>query len=241
MSVVLGKVVRARRAARRRHRVPEQGAQPEPGRHRPSRACPRSSRCCSCCWWRSTSCSAGPRSAGTSTRSAATPRRPAAPASTSSGIRLVCFVISLDAGRDRRACCSPAATTRSRRPPVAPRRCCTPSGAAVIGGTSLFGGKGRMLDAVLGGLVIAVIINGMGLLNQPSSVGLHGHRRWCCWSRPASTPCRAAGRRPPAASEPHAPCRQVRIAGVRRTTSGGTTSAACCGCCTSRARPPAPT
>ncbi|MBC7374370.1 MAG: ABC transporter permease [Frankiales bacterium] len=43
-------------------------------------------------------------------------------------------------------------------------------GAAVIGGTSLFGGKGKMLDAVLGGLVIAVIINGMGLLNKPSSV-----------------------------------------------------------------------
>lgn len=43
-------------------------------------------------------------------------------------------------------------------------------GAAVIGGTSLFGGKGKMTDAVLGGLVIAIIINGMGLLNQPSSV-----------------------------------------------------------------------
>ena len=43
-------------------------------------------------------------------------------------------------------------------------------GAAVIGGTSLFGGKGRVVDAILGGLVIAIIINGMGLLNQPSSV-----------------------------------------------------------------------
>jgi D-xylose transport system permease protein len=43
-------------------------------------------------------------------------------------------------------------------------------GAAVIGGTSLFGGKGRMIDALLGGFVIAIIINGMGLLNQPSSV-----------------------------------------------------------------------
>jgi D-xylose transport system permease protein len=42
-------------------------------------------------------------------------------------------------------------------------------GAAVIGGTSLFGGKGRMLDALLGGFVIAIIINGMGLLNEPSS------------------------------------------------------------------------
>jgi D-xylose transport system permease protein len=43
-------------------------------------------------------------------------------------------------------------------------------GAAVIGGTSLFGGKGRPLDAVLGGFVIAIIINGMGLLNQTSAV-----------------------------------------------------------------------
>ena len=43
-------------------------------------------------------------------------------------------------------------------------------GAAVIGGTSLFGGKGRVVDAILGGLVIAVIVNGMLLLNQPSSV-----------------------------------------------------------------------
>lgn len=43
-------------------------------------------------------------------------------------------------------------------------------GAAVIGGTSLFGGKGKVVDAVLGGLVIAVIINGMGLLNQPAAV-----------------------------------------------------------------------
>jgi len=43
-------------------------------------------------------------------------------------------------------------------------------GAAVIGGTSLFGGKGKILDAILGGFVIAIIINGMGLLNQPSSV-----------------------------------------------------------------------
>lgn len=36
--------------------------------------------------------------------------------------------------------------------------------AAVIGGTSLFGGKGKARDAVIGGLVIAVIDNGLGLL-----------------------------------------------------------------------------
>ncbi len=37
-------------------------------------------------------------------------------------------------------------------------------GAAVIGGTSLFGGKGKARDAILGGLVIAIIDNGLGLL-----------------------------------------------------------------------------
>ncbi|NDA41387.1 MAG: ABC transporter permease [Actinobacteria bacterium] len=34
-------------------------------------------------------------------------------------------------------------------------------GAAVIGGTSLFGGRGKISDAILGGLVVAVIDNGM--------------------------------------------------------------------------------
>lgn len=41
-------------------------------------------------------------------------------------------------------------------------------GAAVIGGASLFGGKGRIIDAVIGGLVVAVIDNGMLLLQQPA-------------------------------------------------------------------------
>jgi D-xylose transport system permease protein len=36
--------------------------------------------------------------------------------------------------------------------------------AAVIGGTSLFGGRGKMLGAVLGGLIVAVIYNGLFLL-----------------------------------------------------------------------------
>ncbi|OUC91297.1 sugar ABC transporter permease [Streptosporangium minutum] len=43
-------------------------------------------------------------------------------------------------------------------------------GAAVIGGTSLFGGKGRVLDAILGGTVVAVIENGMGLMGYSSGV-----------------------------------------------------------------------
>lgn len=37
-------------------------------------------------------------------------------------------------------------------------------GAAVIGGTSLFGGRGRVRDAVLGGAVLATVQNGLNLL-----------------------------------------------------------------------------
>ena len=36
--------------------------------------------------------------------------------------------------------------------------------AAVIGGVSLFGGRGKMLGAVLGGIIVAVIYNGLQLL-----------------------------------------------------------------------------
>ena len=36
--------------------------------------------------------------------------------------------------------------------------------AAVIGGTHLFGGHGKMIHALLGGLVVAAIYNGLGLL-----------------------------------------------------------------------------
>lgn len=39
-------------------------------------------------------------------------------------------------------------------------------GAAVIGGTSLFGGHGRVLNAVLGGFVLALIPNGLTLVGK---------------------------------------------------------------------------
>jgi len=43
-------------------------------------------------------------------------------------------------------------------------------GAAVIGGTSLFGGRGRMVNAVFGGLVFALINNGLPLLGEQGPV-----------------------------------------------------------------------
>ncbi len=43
---------------------------------------------------------------------------------------------------------------------------------AVIGGTSLFGGRGHPLHAVLGGVVIAAIVNGMALLGFSAAIQL---------------------------------------------------------------------
>jgi D-xylose transport system permease protein len=42
--------------------------------------------------------------------------------------------------------------------------------AAVIGGTSLFGGRGKMIHAVIGGLIIATIYNGMALISISTAV-----------------------------------------------------------------------
>jgi len=44
--------------------------------------------------------------------------------------------------------------------------------AAVVGGVSLFGGKGRLSQAAIGGFVIAMIDNGLGLLGLNSGVNL---------------------------------------------------------------------
>jgi D-xylose transport system permease protein len=42
--------------------------------------------------------------------------------------------------------------------------------AAVIGGTSLFGGHGRVMNALIGALVIAAVANGMGLMGWASGI-----------------------------------------------------------------------
>ena len=40
--------------------------------------------------------------------------------------------------------------------------------ACIIGGTSFFGGKGKIFGVVMGGLIIATISNGLNILNVPS-------------------------------------------------------------------------
>lgn len=44
--------------------------------------------------------------------------------------------------------------------------------AAVVGGVSLFGGRGRLVHAAIGGVVIAMIINGLALLRLEAGINL---------------------------------------------------------------------
>jgi len=44
--------------------------------------------------------------------------------------------------------------------------------AAVVGGVSLFGGRGRLIHAAIGAVVIAIITNGLGLLNLGGGINL---------------------------------------------------------------------
>lgn len=42
--------------------------------------------------------------------------------------------------------------------------------AAVVGGVSLFGGRGKLINAAIGALVIAIIDNGLGLIGLPAGI-----------------------------------------------------------------------
>ena len=88
--------------------------------------------------------------------------------------------------------------------------------AAVIGGTSLFGGRGKPLHGLLGGIVIAAIDNGMGLLGFSAAskfmVTAHraprgGHDRR---GRSAESPRRHLA---PGPGEGHEPAGGVRTSG----------------------------
>jgi D-xylose transport system permease protein len=42
--------------------------------------------------------------------------------------------------------------------------------SAVVGGTALFGGRGKMVNAMIGGFVISVVYNGLALMNVSDAV-----------------------------------------------------------------------
>jgi D-xylose transport system permease protein len=86
-----------------------------------------------------------------------------------SGVKLACFIICsllaavagiLFASRDNSVSPSTGGSTTLLYAVA----------AAVIGGTSLFGGVGKVSDAVIGGLVVAVIANGLPLVTQQSGI-----------------------------------------------------------------------
>ena len=98
--------------------------------------------------------SSAPASAATSTRSAATRRRLAAPASTLPWMRTGGLRALL---RDRRVRRHPARlvllrTVQHQRRPIPGQLILYSVAAAVIGGTSLFGGRGKPIHGLLGGL-----------------------------------------------------------------------------------------
>ena len=82
--------------------------------------------------------------------------------------------------------------------------------AAVIGGTSLFGGRGKTIHGVLGGLVIGGIYNGLYLLGVRAS-GLTSWSPRCCSRRRSSTSSRAGAHRarPDAVSSGAAPAPEL--------------------------------
>ena len=128
----------------------------------PTCSCWSASSCCS-----GASSSAAPASAATSMRSAAAPRPRAGPGINVDRIKIMCFAI-----------CSFMAAVGGLILASRLRSVDTNAGggeillysiaAAVIGGTSLFGGIGHIKSALLGALVISSIDNGLGLLGLGS-------------------------------------------------------------------------
>ena len=102
-------------------------------------------------------------------RSAATPRRRAAPGISLPTIRTWGFVLaSLTAGIAGMLFASWQVSMTTNIIKDANSYVLLAVAAAVIGGTSLFGGRGKTIHGVLGGLVIGGIYNGLLLLGVTS-------------------------------------------------------------------------
>ena len=91
-------------------------------------------------------------------------------------IRIAVFMIVGVHGRRRRDHPGLAASVRSSTNTGGGNLLLNIIAAAVIGGTSLFGGRGRPVNALLGALVIASVANGMDLLGPGVGHQVHRHR-----------------------------------------------------------------
>ena len=117
-------------------------------------------------WRLDARCSSGPASAATSMPSAATPKRPAAPAISLAGIRTWAFALcSATAGLGGILLGSFFYGEYSTNTADPGQLVLYGVAAAVIGGVSLFGGRGKAIHGVLGGLLIGAIAYGVSLLN----------------------------------------------------------------------------
>ena len=70
-----------------------------------------------------------------------------------------------------------AATARSRRPRPSPTTICRPSPPTVIGGISLFGGRGSILGTLFGAMIVGVVSMGLNMLGADPQWKVLSHRR----------------------------------------------------------------
>ena len=91
--------------------------------------------------------------------------------------------------------------------------------AAFIGGAAVTGGVGTVIGAIIGGLVMGVLNNGMSL-NGVSIDWQQAIKGWCCWPRSRSTCGTRSGPRAAVVLAPRPPSRRRHHPTSSRRDSG---------------------
>ena len=128
------------------------------------------------------------RSAGTCSPSAATPRRRAARASTSTRVRTIVFVLASTLAAFGGILAASRLLAVNQSSGGSDLLLLAIAGPGHRRRVSLFGGRGTVWAALLGALVIGSISNGMDLLGAPVLGEVHGHRRRAARRGRRSTP-----------------------------------------------------